>query len=240
MIYILASLADKCIASGKCASKFYSDINIKKEKVNIVIDNSTSNISKNDIDFFRDYNIPSDSKVILYFGRLVERKGIIFLLEAFSCIPKNEDYWLMVCGDGPMLNKCKEIVLNNHLDKVIFTGKIQPNLRRKFYERANVFVLPSWPRQGSVEAWGLTINEALECGTPVIATDAVGAAYDLLDGYDGCMIKHSSVNELKEAIMKYSNKDKYKKHCFEISKLTNVESMAANFEKVIQDAVNQS
>ena len=45
------------------------------------------------------------------------------------------------------------------------------------YKAADVFVLPS---EGS-ETWGLVVNEALACGSPVVVADAVGCAADLVD-----------------------------------------------------------
>ena len=86
-----------------------------------------------------------------------------------------------------------------------------------------------------MEIWGLTVNEALEAGTPVVATDAVGAAFDLLDGNNGIMISHSSVEELANAIKKYSNKSLYEQHCKEVANRFSVKNMATVFEKCINN-----
>ena len=48
--------------------------------------------------------------------------------------------------------------------------------------------------------WGLTINEAIQCGKVVIGTTAVGAAYELINEYNGRMVEANSVKELRKAI----------------------------------------
>ena len=53
---------------------------------------------------------------------------------------------------------------------------------------------------GVIESWGLTVNESLEQGTPVIATSTVGASIDLIDDSNGITVSPNSVPELAEAI----------------------------------------
>ncbi len=236
-IGILARLSDVCIASGTKAADFYKQLNTNINKIVIATDSSTSPENQDSIDFAAEYGIPDTAEVVLYFGRVVERKGLEYLLKAFEVVSKqrNEHMWLMICGEGPYLDAAKQYVEQNKISRVVFTGKIQPIHRKKFYDRASVFVLPSYPKKGSVEIWGLTVNEALEVGTPVVATNAVGAAFDLLDGKDGLMIPHSSIEELANAIEKYSNKSAYKQHCKEIANKYSVKNMATVFEKCINN-----
>lgn len=61
-------------------------------------------------------------------------------------------------------------------------------------------MLPSIINNGTIEAWGLTVNEALECGTPVITTNAVGSAYDLIDESNGLIVKNNDVEDLRRAL----------------------------------------
>ena len=236
-IGILSRLADKCIASGTKASEFYRSIGIKDDKIEVAIDSSTSPQSTETVNFRATYGIPDTDEVILYFGRIVERKGLNFLLKAYKAMEK-KNKWLIVCGEGAFLPTAKKYVEENNLSHVIFTGKIQPKTRKSYYERADVFVLPSYPRKGSVEIWGLTVNEALEAGTPVVATNAVGAAYDLLDGKNGIMVEHSSAVKLKEAIEKYVNKDMFKENCKETANRYSVHNMAQTFADCIDNCVD--
>lgn len=106
----------------------------------------------------------------------------------------------MICGEGDYLESCINYVKENNIKKVIFTGKIQPYLRAAYYKRADIFVIPSIPLNGVIESWGLTVNESLEQGTPVIATSTVGASIDLIDDSNGIIVSPNSVPELAEAI----------------------------------------
>ena len=96
-------------------------------------------------------------------------------------------------------------------------------------------MLPSYPRKGSVEIWGLTVNESLEAGTPVVATNAVGAAFDLLNGRNGIMVNHSSAVELKSAIDTYIEKEIYTKDCRNTANKYSVSNMASDFIKCIDE-----
>ena len=111
-------------------------------------------------------------------GRLVSRKGCQDLIQAFQYYIKYQHCILLIAGDGPEYSVCTQLADNNK--KIIFTGLVQPMNRRFFYEQADVFVLPSRCEGGVIEAWGLTVNEALECGVPVVVSDVVGAGYDLI------------------------------------------------------------
>jgi glycosyltransferase involved in cell wall biosynthesis len=63
------------------------------------------------------------------------------------------------------------------------------------YALADVFVLPS-----EREPWGLAVNEAMACGTAVVASDEVGAAYDLIDESCGRIVRSGDPEDLAAAI----------------------------------------
>ena len=94
-----------------------------------------------------------------------------------------------------------------------------------------MFVLPSYAYLGTSEAWGLTVNEALEQGTPVVATTVVGAAYDLLDGNCGDMVEENNIESLANGIRKYLRIDKndIENVCIEKYSMYSVENMANGF-----------
>lgn len=232
MIASLAHLSDQCIASGSQVEKFLCQLKVSKDKIAIAYDSSTSPESIEIIDFKSKYEIPDDAKIVLYFGRVIERKGLLLLIKAVKEL-KITNCWLMVCGTGDSyLDLCKKYVDDNRIPNICFTGKIQPGLRKQYYKRANVFCLPSYPINGVVEVWGLSVNEALECGTPVIATNAVGAAYDLINDNTGVMIStENQVEELKKALLNIFKLGDVSKECVEVSKEFSVEKMAEEFCK---------
>ena len=127
---------------------------------------------------------------------------------------------------------------------VIFTGKIQPMERRAFYQQSDIFVLPSYCMNGICEAWGLTVNEAIECGTPVIATTAVGAAYDILanGSVAGIMIEENNKNALETAIESVLSKNITfsRDEIQEFYKKFSIEKMADSFFEAFKSLMDES
>ena len=197
LILYVASRCDLCIASGMKSLEYLLMIGINKEKIQIAVDSSTSPKNYPEINIRNDYGI-NNQKIILFMGRLVSRKGCQDLIQAFQYYIKNQHCVLLIAGDGPEYSVCTQLAGNNK--KILFTGLIQPIKRRFFYEQADVFVLPSRCEGGVVEAWVLTVNEALECGVPVVASDVVGAGYDLIDSNNGVIFRNGNIRELAQSI----------------------------------------
>jgi glycosyltransferase involved in cell wall biosynthesis len=149
-------------------------------------------------------NVPEGKKIILYLGRLVEAKGLSYLLEAFASL-KREDCILVFAGEGEYRHHLvKQALERDVITRIRFTGYVQPEQATVYYAVANVFVLPSITTKTSKETWGLVINEAFNQGLPVITTDAVGAAAGGLvqDGINGFIVKERDSNGLAQAMQK--------------------------------------
>jgi glycosyltransferase involved in cell wall biosynthesis len=133
----------------------------------------------------------------LFVGQLIPRKGIAELLDAFAQLPEGELY---IAGDGvlqPLVNRAVQG------GRVTYTGQIDRPALQRLYADSDVLVLPS-----RYEVWGLVINEALEHGLPVIATQAVGAGDDLvIDDLNGYMTQTGDVEELREAMARIADWD---------------------------------
>ena len=79
---------------------------------------------------------------------------------------------------------------------------LAPEALRELFAAADALVLPSEPTRSFREPWGLVANEAMLQGTPVIATDAVGAAAGGLvrDGDTGLVVAAGDARMLAAAI----------------------------------------
>ena len=145
-----------------------------------------------------------NKKVILYVGRVEKLKGIDYLLKSFSMLNNEDDQvFLIIVGDGA--DKSDFEKLSNQLDikNIIFVGAIDKKEIASYYEACDVFVLPSIFYKHSCEGWGLVINEAMAFGKPIVTTNAVGAAMDLVEnGVNGFVVGEKNTNELYSA-MKY-------------------------------------
>jgi uncharacterized protein (TIRG00374 family) len=133
---------------------------------------------------------------ILFVGRLIERKGVIFLLEAFRDLArKRNDLKLFIAGDGPMREMYEKFSRNNNLEKKIsFLGVVGHGDIAELYRRCHVFVLPSLN-----EALGNVTQEALASGLPIITTDT-GAAELIKD--NGFIIRKESSADIEDRLKK--------------------------------------
>lgn len=234
LIYSIVRKTERCIAAGTKSKEYLIKMGVDEGKVFVAIDSSTSPMPKTLIDIRRKYCIPNDKKVILFLGRVVYRKGCGVLISAVKDILEDMNAVLLICGDGEDMTRCRKLAENN--DSIIFCGMIQPEQRKSYYQQSDLFVIPSVCDRGVVEAWGLTVNEALECGTPVITTNIVGAAYDLISEDNGSIVKQNDPLELQEAIKKIlSSESVYNRTNIQIAYDTmfSVDKMAENFGKVI-------
>lgn len=127
--------------------------------------------------FRRKYNIDERVKIVLFLGRIHERKGADLLVAAFSKAKQTMDFPTMLVIAGPdegnvrtLKSLARKLAVENH---VIFPGLLGSREKLEAYVDADVFVLPSRDRY---ESFGNVVLEALACGTPVIVTDNCGVS----------------------------------------------------------------
>jgi glycosyltransferase involved in cell wall biosynthesis len=127
----------------------------------------------------------------LFVGRLIERKGLDVLLEAFEGVDGGE---LRIAGDGPLREMVEATAARD--PRIRLTGHVAGDELARAYRHADVLVVPSL-----YEPWGLVVHEGLAYGLPVIATDQVGAADDLIEPKaNGYVVAAGSAEELRAAM----------------------------------------
>jgi glycosyltransferase involved in cell wall biosynthesis len=127
----------------------------------------------------------------------VPEKNAALLIEACSkLVVRGLECSLVIVGGGPE-RAALEVQAKGQLGRrAIFTGFVQPAEVLKYYALADVFVLPS-----SYEPWGAVVSEAMAAALPVIVSDQVGAAYDLIaDRRDGIIISNGDEGSLVAAL----------------------------------------
>lgn len=142
-------------------------------------------------------------KNILFVGRLVERKGVKYLIEAFELINKKIEANLTIVGDGSEKSNLKELVRKKRLEnKVFFKGKVTASQLEEFYSKCDVFVLPAIvDSKGDTEGLGVVLLEAMSYQKPVVAS-ALGGILDIVkDGDNGLLVPEKESNKLAEAIL---------------------------------------
>jgi glycosyltransferase involved in cell wall biosynthesis len=112
------------------------------------------------------YSIPHEAIVVLAVSRLISRKRIHLLINAFKLIEKPAV--LFIIGSGPEFNFLKKQASQcNSKNKIIFLQNIAEDERNNFYQLADVFSLPS-----ESEGMPLVLLEALSYGKPVVTNTA--------------------------------------------------------------------
>jgi glycosyltransferase involved in cell wall biosynthesis len=131
--------------------------------------------------------------VLLFAGRLEREKGVEVLLEAWR---------LAALGDGATLAFAGRGAIQPEGSGIRALGPVAREKLPALYAAADALVLPSIRTATFLEPWGLVVNEAMHQGTPVIASDAVGAAAGGLvrDGQNGLVVPAGDARALATRI----------------------------------------
>jgi glycosyltransferase involved in cell wall biosynthesis len=122
----------------------------------------------------RELGTSPDTLVILFAGKLEEKKRPLDLLEAFRALNRR-DVILLFVGSGPLEQELRSRAAS--MGNVRFAPFQNQTLMPRTYAAANLFVLPSF---GPSETWGLAVNEAMSMAVPVVVSSHVGCAEDLV------------------------------------------------------------
>jgi len=203
-VKFMLSQSNAIVVPGSKAKEFFVSLHVDPDKIFVapnasicVLDKSIT-VKKEEMEERLGIQ---DKKVVLYFGRLIRRKGLSYLIEAFSKLQEEiSDSFLLIAGEGEIREELEKL-LTHKMNNILFTGFINEKEKAFYYSIADIVVLPSIRAGHEVEVWGLVLNEAMSVGKPVIATTAVGAAYDLIEnGINGCIVNEGDVQSLYEAL----------------------------------------
>lgn len=141
--------------------------------------------------------------ILLFVGRLSDQKGLQYLIEAMpSVIEQEKSVKLLVIGEGSYEKELRDVVADNHLEKhVEFLGSMPPSEIQKYYNFANIFILPSLSNKTGTEALGLALLEAMASGCAVIGTKVGGIPFIIKDNINGLLVEQKNSAELAKAIM---------------------------------------
>ncbi len=142
--------------------------------------------------FVPDYFRQGDKRVILFVGRLAEKKGVTYLLEAMKQI----DALLVIVGDGPLKDSLQKQALLIS-DKVKFLGAKTHEELGVIYASADVIVIPSiTAKDGDQEGIPTVIMEAMASGLPVVANDSGGIRQLIRHEENGLLCEEKNVEQL--------------------------------------------
>jgi glycosyltransferase involved in cell wall biosynthesis len=125
---------------------------------------------------------------VLCVSRLSPEKGVDLLVRAFAGVPGE----LVLIGDGPQEEGVRRLAGPN----VRLLGRLSRDELPRWYAAADAFALTS-----RSETWGMALSEAATAGLPLVASEAVGAAYDLVEpGVNGFRVPVGDEEGLRDAL----------------------------------------
>jgi glycosyltransferase involved in cell wall biosynthesis len=259
--------ADALLVPSTKHQEFFTDLGVSSNKIFIMP--NVSNIALQDVDYknkdelIRELGL-LNKKIVLFVGRLIELKGIQYLIPAFQKLSrKMSDIILLIVGDGEYREELEELTKNLHLsykikdknnfsatengihpDKnneeaiVIFTGNIDNKLLGAYYLLANIFVLPSITTYFA-DACPLVVNEAMYFGKPVISSDAVGTTFMIKNGKNGYVVPERDPDALFKAMDRILSDPELERHMGETSEEIikhgfQYQDMMEGFEKALK------
>jgi glycosyltransferase involved in cell wall biosynthesis len=141
-----------------------------------------------------------NKKVILYYGRLIRKKGIECLIKSFKKVSKEyENLLLLIAGDGPERKRLEDLCRELDIHNVRFTGFVKHDEKNAYFYLCDIFVYPSVTLD-IPEEWPLGVCEAMSLGKPVIVTKAVGSVNELIfHGINGYVVPEKDDGALYKA-----------------------------------------
>jgi glycosyltransferase involved in cell wall biosynthesis len=143
--------------------------------------------------------ISDDRPVILFCAKFIPKKQPLKLLQAFEIVRRRVSCWLLMVGDGYLKESVEREIVERHVQDVVLAGFLNQDELPLAYTAGDVFVLPS----AFHETWGLVVNEAMNFGLPIVASDQVGCGRDLVkDGWNGFTFPHDDADALAERLIR--------------------------------------
>jgi glycosyltransferase involved in cell wall biosynthesis len=142
---------------------------------------------------------------LLYAGRLVEKKGVRYLIEALPKIAEaHPRVSLVIAGDGQERLRLQKSVSKKGLqDRVAFVGAVTNESLVEFYRQADIVVFPSVTASGGDrEGFGLVLVEALGCECATVVTDLPAMADIVTDGKTGLIVPQKNPERLAESVIR--------------------------------------
>ena len=144
-------------------------------------------------DWRRDLNLPAETRIGGYVGRLAHNKGVDILIRAAAVLQADHHdlHWVIV-GDGAERELLETLATELGVGSVThFVGALTRREALAAFKGFDVAVVPS-----REEGFGLSALEAMACGVPLVASRVDALAEVVVDGFTGFLFESESAEEL--------------------------------------------
>lgn len=175
---------------------------------------------------------------IIHVGRVSWEKNIDVTIKAVAeVIKKHPKIEFHICGTGPQLEDMKKLSKSLKIDKNIkFLGLVEHKKLPKHYASSHLFITAS-----TIETEGLVMLEAMSCGLPVIAVDALAAPYIVKNGENGYIVPVNNHKKMAEQIVNLIEKPdlllKISKNASAYSKRYDLQKIIDKWENIYSDLI---
>lgn len=222
------------IEANNIVSQYLAYCNfIKQKMISLGFDENKITVQHTgiDINYFK-YSNKKRKNQILFTGRLVEKKGCSYLIEAMKGL---RNIKLIFVGDGPLRSKLERQAKGLNIE---FKGVLPVKKIKKLMEESKILVVPSvTAKKGDSEGIPAVILESMALGTPVIASIHGGIPEVIENKKNGLLVEEKDIKGLRDSINLLIKNDKLKNKIIKNASITiknkfNIQKRTKELEKL--------
>jgi glycosyltransferase involved in cell wall biosynthesis len=154
---------------------------------------------------------PQPIPLLLFSGRLIERKGVNFLLRAMPAILAKRQVRLVVTGDGHYRREWEDLARELGLNgAVTFAGFVSNEELGSLFRSCSIYVHPAiYDSRGDTEGLGVVLVEALSNRKPVVASKVGGIVDVIKHGETGLLVPEKDPEAIAKAVLRLLDNPDY-------------------------------
>lgn len=226
------------------------DLGFRPEKTAVIrygVNMNNFKPTEKDRDILKRLGLTKGTPTIVAVGRMVSKKGFVYLIEAMPKVLKSVPAAkLVLVGDGDERKNLEQRTKDLGVKKaVMFAGTISYDELSKYYNIGDVFVMPSIrDEEGNIDASPVAMMEAMACGTPVVATRFSGSS-DLVEaGKTGYLAKEKDSAAIANSIVRLLSKKNRKQTQRNVRKIAvsnfSTRSVATRYIEIFKEVLTDT
>ncbi len=202
---LLAKKANFYVAQTNEVKKELLEFGMKEGQIKSLpncVDENVFKPGKNKKNLRKKLDLPSDKIIVMFCGRLVQRKGLVFLFKAWKKLSqKQKKAVLVLLGSGKnqpdsVEEQLRKAAKKDKMRNIYFLDEKQKLEVAKYLQTADIFVYPSIHSEGTA----LSVLEAMSSGLPIIATKVGGLKTVVSDNENGLLVKKEDSEAIYSAL----------------------------------------